>query len=393
MSARISEPVRCACIVGTRPEVIKMAPVIRRLRETDWASVILIATGQQDALLELALRDFSLKPDISIPHEMPNGHVAPLLSSVVAKLDTLFAETQPHCVISQGDTTSVLAASIAAFYRRIPFVHLEAGLRTNDLAAPFPEEFHRRAIAVGTALHCAPTATAAAQLRRENIPESRIIVSGNTVIDALLEIVAENPPAPVGFPSVPRAILLTAHRRENFGDRLRNALTAIRAFIDVTPDTALFFPVHPNPAVCNVAYEILSNHPRIVLTEPLSYREIVGAMRRAWLVVTDSGGLQEEAPALGKPVFVLRDKTERPEAIESGVVQLIGTARDKVFGTLMNLYEDKSAYALMARPVFPYGDGHAARKIVASLREYMGVTEPRAADPKRSPASLIGAGS
>lgn len=367
-----------------------MAPVIRRLRETDWASVTLIATGQQDALLELALSDFHLKPDISIPHELPNGHVAPLLSSVVAKLDQLFAELQPHCVIAQGDTTSVLAASIAAFYRRIPFVHVEAGLRTGDLAAPFPEEYHRRAIAVGTALHCAPTATAAAQLRKENIPENRIIISGNTVIDSLLEIVAEGPLPPIGFPTVPRAILLTAHRRENFGDRLRDAFTATRAFIDATPDTALFFPMHPNPAARILAYEMLSNHPRIMLTEPLSYREFVGAMRRAWLVVTDSGGLQEEAPALGKPVLVLRDVTERPEAIESGVVRLVGTAHDKVFKTLMNIYEDKAAYARMARPVFPYGDGHAARKIVAFLANYMGVTEPNFAASSRSATKLVG---
>ena len=375
--ARVKEPIRCACIVGTRPEVIKMAPVIRRLRDTDWASVILVATGQQDALLELALNDFSLKPDISIPHELPNGQVSPLLGSVLVKLDKLFGEIQPHCVIAQGDTTSVLAASIAAFYRRIPFVHVEAGLRTGDLAAPFPEEFHRRAIAAGTVLHCAPTSTAATHLRRENIPANRIVVSGNTVIDTLLAVVAENPPPPAGFPSLPRPILLTAHRRENFGNRLRDALTAIRAFIDVTPDTALFFPVHPNPAARDVAYETLSNHPRITLTGPLSYREIVGAMNHAWLVVTDSGGLQEEAPALGKPVLVLRDVTERPEAIESGVVQLIGTGREKVFKALSNLHEDRAAYARMARPVFPYGDGHAAAKIVAFLERYMGLTESK----------------
>ena len=332
---------------------------------------IVVTTGQQEGLLQQALDDFALVADFSIAHRPTNGHVASTLASVVAGLDEMFANIMPDCVIAQGDTTSVFAASLAAFYRRIPFVHVEAGLRTCDLTAPFPEEFHRRVIAVATAMHCAPTEAAAAHLRRERVAESQILLSGNTVIDALLDTAAADPAPPAGFPAVPRPILLTAHRRENFGDPLRGALLAIRAFIDATPDTAVFFPVHPNPAARSIAYQTLSGHPRIVLAEPSPYPEIVAAMQRAWLVVTDSGGLQEEAPALGKPVFVLRDATERPEAVAAGAARVIGTAGDQVFKALAHLHGDGAAYRRMAKPVFPYGDGNAAQRIVAALQGLM----------------------
>lgn len=365
--------IRCACVVGTRPEVIKMAPVIRRLRQTSWAIPFVIATGQQDDLLERALHDFRLYPDHAIPFDPKGANIAATLVSLVGKLDAAFERVRPALVIAQGDTTSVLAAALAAFYRRIPFVHVEAGLRTGDYSAPFPEEYHRRAIAVSAALHCAPTETAARNLRTENIPASHILVSGNTVIDALLETAAESPGPPPGFPNARRTILLTAHRRENFGEPLREALTAIRAFVNATPDTAVFFPVHPNPAARSIAHQVLSNHERIVLAEPAPYREIVGAMRSAWLVVTDSGGLQEEAPALGKPVLVLRDVTERPEAVAAGAVRMVGTTRGRVFQALADLHRDTATYERMAKPIFPYGDGNAARKIVAALQINMAI--------------------
>jgi UDP-N-acetylglucosamine 2-epimerase (non-hydrolysing) len=369
MNVHVPLVVRCACVVGTRPEIIKMAPVIRRLRDAEWATCDLITTGQHNGLLSQGLADFGLQPDFSIPHEPESKSLAAMLASLVAKLDALFEESKPNCVIAQGDTTSVLAASLAAFYRQIPFVHVEAGLRTNDMSAPFPEEFHRRSIAAATFLHCAPTMAAAAHLRNENISTERILVSGNTVIDALLEIAAENPPAPAGLLDVARPILLTAHRRENCGDRLRHAFAGVRAFVDAHPDTAVFFPVHVNPSARSLAHEVLSGHPRIVLADPVSYPQIVGAMQRAWLIVTDSGGLQEEAPALGKPVFVLRDVTERPEAVEAGVVRVIGTSQTQVQNALSKLHRDEKAYRRMARTVFPYGDGHAAEKIVERLRE------------------------
>jgi UDP-N-acetylglucosamine 2-epimerase (non-hydrolysing) len=289
------------------------------------------------------------------------------LSQLIRRLDRFFGEFQPDCVLAQGDTTTAYAASIAAFYRKIAFVHIEAGLRTASLEAPFPEEFHRRAIAVSTALHCAPTSAAAQNLVKENVPREKIIVSGNTVIDSLLEVASLRLPPPADFPKL-RTILLTAHRRENFGAPLKDAFTAIRAFVDLTPDVALYFPLHPNPKAREVALEVLTDHPRIKLVEPLNYRDVVAAIQHCWCVITDSGGLQEEAPALGKPVLVLRDVTERPEAVASGVVELIGTARDVVFNSLFELNKNPQKYARMSRPVFPYGDGHASKRIVESLR-------------------------
>lgn len=320
-------------------------------------------------MLGQALDDFSLRPDLAIPYGEKSATLMPILAALAARLDAAFETIRPGVVIGQGDTTSVFAAALAAFYRKVPFVHVEAGLRTGDLSAPFPEEFHRLAIAVSTALHCAPTETAAAHLRKENIAEERILVCGNTVIDSLLEKAVQNPPPPANFPGALRTILLTAHRRESFGEPLRQALTAIRTFVNLTPDTAVFFPVHPNPAARSLAYEVLANHERIVLAEPITYSEIVGAMQRAWLMVTDSGGLQEEGPALGKPVLVLRDVTERPEAVAAGAVRVVGTSRARVFQSLMDLYCDSRAYERMARPVFPYGDGRAAQRIVTALRE------------------------
>lgn len=355
-----------AFVIGTRPEVIKVAPIVRRLRNAPWADVRIITTGQQAALLENALAEFGLKSDVTIRHRRNCHTPAVLLSQLIQRLDKFFFEIQPDCVLAQGDTTTAYAASVASFYRKVPFVHVEAGLRTGNLDSPFPEEFHRRAIAVSAALHCAPTSAAAKNLLDENVPADRILVSGNTVIDSLLEIAAVKPPTPADFPQM-RTILVTAHRRENFGAPLREAFTAIRAFVDITPDVAVYFPVHPNPNARDVAFEIFANHPRIKLVEPLGYRDIVAAIQNAWCVVTDSGGLQEEAPALGKPVLVLRNTTERPEAVASGVVEIIGTSCEAVFNSLAELNRNRVKYTRMARPVFPYGDGHASKRIVEAL--------------------------
>lgn len=369
-------------VIGTRPEVIKVAPIIRRLQKTDWAMVQVVTTGQQSDLLESTLAEFSITPDVALPHRRNCHGPALLVSHLVEKLDKYIEQVQPDCLLAQGDTTTAYAASIAAFYRKIPFVHVEAGLRTSSMDAPFPEEFHRRAIAVSTTLHCAPTSAAAQNLSRENIPHDKIVVSGNTVIDALLEVAASKPAPPADFPAS-RTILLTAHRRENFGEPLREAFTAIRAFVDLTPDVAVYFPVHPNPNAREAAFELLSGHPRINLVEPLGYRDMVAAVQNCWCVVTDSGGLQEEAPALGKPVLVLRDVTERPEAVASGVVELVGTSRDAVFNALAELSKNPVKYARMARPVFPYGDGHASRRIVESLYRHFSAT------PKQRSAEII----
>ncbi|MEH2536035.1 UDP-N-acetylglucosamine 2-epimerase (non-hydrolyzing) [Bradyrhizobium sp. AZCC 1588] len=376
-----STPVRTfVFVIGTRPEVIKVAPIVRRLRDAAWATVRVVTSGQQSDLLDSTLAEFDLRPDLSIRHRS-NCHTPSVLASLlIRRLDRYFGQVRPDCVLAQGDTTTAYASSIAAFYRKIPFVHVEAGLRTPSLDAPFPEEFHRRSIAVSTSLHCAPTSAAAQNLARENIAQDKIIVSGNTVIDSLLEVAASRPALPADFPRL-RTILLTAHRRENFGAPLRDAFTAIRAFVDLTPDVAVYFPVHPNPNARETAIEILSGHPRIRLVDPLGYRDVVAAIQNAWCVVTDSGGLQEEAPALGKPVLVLRDVTERPEAVASGVVELIGTSRQAVFGALFELRNNRAKYTRMARPVFPYGDGHASKRIVDALYRQFGLPpQTRAAD-------------
>ena len=362
-----SIPVRTFLVViGTRPEVIKLAPLVRRLRGTGWANVKVVTSGQQSDLLDQTLAELGLTPDIRIRYRGASHSPAQSASRLLARLDRILETEKPDSVIAQGDTTTAYAASVAAFYRKIPFVHIEAGLRTSELDAPFPEEFHRRAIAVSAALHFAPTSAAAQNLISENVPKSKVFVSGNTVIDSLLEIAATRLPPPPEF-QARRTILLTAHRRENFGARLRDALTAVRAFVDVTPDIGVYFPVHPNPNAREAAMEVLSGHPRIHLVEPLSYRAMVAAIQHAWCVVTDSGGLQEEAPALAKPVLVLRDVTERPEAVASGVVKLVGTCRETVFKSLYELHKTPAEYARMARPVFPYGDGHASRRIVDVL--------------------------
>ncbi len=362
-----SIPVRTFLIViGTRPEVIKLAPLVRRLRDTAWANIKIVTSGQQSDLLDQTLTEFGLAPDIAIRHRGASHSPAQTASRLLSRLDRIIENEKPDCVIAQGDTTTAYAASVAAFYRKTPFVHIEAGLRTPELDAPFPEEFHRRAIAVSTTLHFAPTSAAAQNLIKENVPKDKVFVSGNTVIDSLLEIAATKPPAPPEF-QARRTILLTAHRRENFGTRLRDALTAVRAFVDLTPDVGVYFPVHPNPNAREAAMEILSGHPRIHLVEPLNYRAMVAAIQNAWCVVTDSGGLQEEAPALAKPVLVLRDVTERPEAVASGVVELVGTSREAVFKSLYELHNTPGKYARMARSVFPYGDGHASRRIVDVL--------------------------
>ncbi len=358
---------RFVCVIGTRPEAIKMAPLVEQLQRADWADCLVVATGQQDELLRQALADFDLTPDIVVPHDPSDTDVVSLLSSLLKALAAAFDKLKPDCVIAQGDTTSVYAASVAAFYRKVPFVHVEAGLRTGDLSQPFPEEFHRRAVATATALHCAPTQSAAQHLQDENISADRILVSGNTVIDALLGM-AGKAEAPTDFPVARYPILLTAHRRESFGRPLREIFAGIRDFVECTPEAAVYFPVHPNPNARDAAYDILSDHPRVALAKPLSYREMVGAMKKSWLILTDSGGMQEEAPALGKPVLVLRETTERPEAVDSGSAALAGVSQKGVLQALLRLRDDEAHYGTMSRKAFPFGDGRAAERIANALQ-------------------------
>lgn len=363
--------------MGTRPEVIKMAPVVRGLAECDWAKPHVIAVGQHTHLLDLAIRDFDISIDEQIEIVRSRSSIMEVMARAIDNLDMRLEALDPACIVAQGDTTTVLAAGLVAFHRQIPFVHVEAGLRTGDMTAPFPEEFNRRAVALTTSLHCAPTATAMAALIAEGVRVSDCVMSGNTVIDALLEMASHKPELPAGFPVASKTILLTAHRRENFGRPLEQALSALREVVDRYPDIAIFFPVHPNPNTKLVAERILGGHPRIVLSEPVNYPQLVAAMQASWLVVTDSGGMQEEGPALGKPVLVLREVTERPEALDTGVVRLVGTNHDRIIQAISELHDDPQTYRRMARAVFPYGDGHAAQRIVDAMRRRL-VPDPNA---------------
>lgn len=357
----------CLCIVGTRPEAIKMGPVIAELNRSDWAFPYVVTTGQHADVVEGALKDFGVVPSRRLDLERRNGSLNELFGKVIAEMDRVIDEVRPDCVIAQGDTTSVAVVSLAAFHKNVPFMHIEAGLRTGKLNDPYPEELNRRIAGLTAAMHFAPTSASLNNLLREGVNPGDCLVTGNTGIDALLQTAAHKLPAPKGFPNLPRVILATAHRRESFGAPIENALRGIRAAVDRHDDLGLFFVSHPNPNAHEPARRILGGHPRIVVTDAIDYADMVAALKRCWIVVTDSGGLQEEAPALGKPVLVLRNTTERPEAVRAGAVRVVGTNSAAVSSAISQLCDDPALYARMSVPVFPYGDGQAAKRIVAAM--------------------------
>lgn len=356
------------CVVGTRPEAIKMAPVIQALRCEPWARVSVLATAQHRDLLDQVLQLFDIVPDADLDAMRDNQGLAELTARLIPALDAKFAEFQPDAILAQGDTTTVMTAALAAFYRRIPFGHIEAGLRTHDAYNPFPEEINRLIATHLSRWHFAPTARARRNLLREGIADSAIHVVGNTVIDALLQVAAREWPLGVELDPRKRLVLVTAHRREHFGEPFRAICRAIRTLAERHPDIEVLYPVHPNPNVRQVAQTLLADHPRIKLCEPLEYTAFVEAQKRAHLILTDSGGVQEEAPALGKPVLVLRSETERPEAIEAGVARLVGTNEESIVAEASLLLDNERAYRSMARGASPYGDGKSAQRIVRILR-------------------------
>ena len=319
-------------------------------------------------MLDEVLGLFEIAPDVDLDLMRPDQALADLTARMITALDASLGRENPDVVLAQGDTTTVLATGLACFYRRIPFGHVEAGLRTGDLANPFPEEMNRAVASRLARFHFAPTAAARANLLREGIPDTAIHVTGNTVIDALLQVAERNVAIGPELDASKRLVLVTAHRRESFGLPLRSAFGALRTLADRNHDVQVLYPVHLNPNVCGPAREILGGHPRIILCEPLEYAPFVSAMKRAYIILTDSGGVQEEAPALGKPVLVLREETERPEAVAEGVVKLVGTSAERILSEAQRLLDDPTAYAAMARGVSPYGDGHAAERIVGVLK-------------------------
>jgi UDP-N-acetylglucosamine 2-epimerase (non-hydrolysing) len=358
------------CVIGTRPEAIKMAPVILALKQEPWAEVRVLATAQHRHMLDQVLNFFGIEPDIDLDIMRPNQALTTLTARLLLDMDDVLQAEKPDVVLVQGDTTTVMTVALACFYHRIPIGHVEAGLRTWDMQNPFPEEANRVIAGKLARWHFAPTEGSRQNLLREGVPDSEIVVTGNTVIDALLMTAAKDLSLDVELDPDKRLILITSHRRENFGEPFRDICRALHTLAERNPDVQFLYPVHPNPNVKDVAHEMLGNSPNIHLREPLDYAPFVASMKRAYLIISDSGGVQEEAPALGKPVLVLRDETERPEAVEQGVVKLVGPNYERIVAEAQTLLDDEAAYRAMACGVSPYGDGKASGRIVDVLRRH-----------------------
>jgi len=356
-------------VIGTRPEAIKMAPVVAQCRRAGCEALVCF-TGQHDEMLRQVTDYFEIRPDFDLKMLQPGQSLAQLTSRMLTALDEVLAACRPDCLVAQGDTASVLVSALAAFYRRLPLVHVEAGLRTGDLTAPWPEEFNRRVASIAARLHCAPTARAAENLLREGVDRRTVRVTGNTVIDALLatrerELARDDVwrarHAPLGQRDV---VLITAHRRENHGGPLTAVFLTVAALARRFPEVAFVFPVHLHPEVQAAAHEYLAGLPNVHLLRPLAYPEFVWLMHRAKLIVSDSGGVQEEAPSLHRPVIALRDVTERAEAVEAGAVVLVGCDPERIEAAVTRLLTDPVAYAAMQIDHNPFGDGRAAERIV-----------------------------
>jgi UDP-N-acetylglucosamine 2-epimerase (non-hydrolysing) len=373
---------RVLSIFGTRPEAVKMAPILQKLVAKSGVQSIICVTAQHRQMLDQVLQLFEIKPQYDLDLMQPDQSLAALTGAVFSNLDPVLRQTQPDWVLVQGDTTTVMAAATLAFYHHIRVGHVEAGLRTDDKYNPFPEEINRRLTSVVADLHFAPTEWSRGNLLQEGIPPQQIVVTGNPVIDAL-QSVARMPPnqgvktlldslgLSLAGDEPSRLVLITAHRRENLGEPLENICAAIRSLAEVYVDDVRFvYPVHLNPNVQETVYRLLAGVSNITLLPPLDYLSFVHLLKRAALVLTDSGGLQEEAPAFGVPVLVLRDVTERPEGVEAGTVKLVGTGTGRIISETRRLLDDPQSYAQMAHAVNPYGDGHAAPRIVQALLNF-----------------------
>jgi UDP-N-acetylglucosamine 2-epimerase (non-hydrolysing) len=358
-------------VIGTRPEAIKLCPVIRVFRACAWANTVVVATGQHRELVDQVLTAFEVKANVDLRVMTEGQSLSDLTARLFERFGGCLQELRPDVVVGQGDTTSAFVAAVTAFYHGVPFAHVEAGLRTDDLRAPFPEEFNRRAAGLLTSVHFAPTASARTNLEREGVPSHSIFVTGNSVVDALYWIRDRRPPLPIEVRSEARLVLVTAHRRESFGDPLRQVFLAMRDLAERHRDLEFLYPVHPNPHVREAAECFLAGYPQIHLCGPLSYEQLVSALLRCDIVLTDSGGLQEEGPAVGKPVLVMRNVTERPEAVELGVAQLVGTERDMIVHNVSRLLTDPDHYKAMVCNVSPYGDGRASVRIRDVLAAYL----------------------
>ena len=363
-------------VFGTRPEAIKMAPVVQALRQRSGLMCQVVVTAQHREMLDQVLDLFEIQPDFDLNLMKPGQSLTEVTTKALIGLENVMRQEQPDLVLVHGDTTTTFAASLAAFYARISVGHVEAGLRTNNKYSPYPEEMNRKLAGVLADWHFAPTETARHNLLAEGVPSERIFVTGNTVIDALLATVQaeynfSNPELAgvLNQEAGRRMILVTTHRRENLGEPMRQIYRALAQTLNEFPDTYVVFPVHRNPQVRQVVDEVLGSNPRVYLIEPMDYDPFVNLMNRAHIILTDSGGIQEEAPSLGKPVLVVRDTTERPEAVGAGTVSLVGTTFENVLTELQRLLTDQQAYERMSMANNPYGDGKAAERI-AEIIEY-----------------------
>lgn len=362
---------RVCIILGTRPEAIKLAPVIQVFQKSPDFELQVILTGQHREMVEQVMQLFNLQADYDLEIMQPQQSLSDITCRSLRGLEKLFIQSKPDLVLVQGDTTTAFAASLAAFYQKIPVGHVEAGLRTDELFNPYPEEANRRLISQITQLHFAPTTLAVENLQRSGVL-GEIHLTGNTVIDALLYVAGKAPVCHVNGLNWDeyRVLLATVHRRENWGEPLQAIAQGFLQVLDKFPDTALLLPLHRNPTVREPLQALLGNHPRVFLTEPLDYAELVGAIGRSHFLLTDSGGLQEEAPSLGKPVLVLRETTERPEAVTAGTAKLIGTESKTIAAAASDLLSNPVAYDAMANAINPFGDGHAAERILAIVQNY-----------------------
>ena len=381
------KPVTVMTIFGTRPEAIKMAPLALELQKRPGIRALCCVTAQHREMLDSVLEIFKLKPDYDLNIMQPRQTLSTITSKCLTGMDDVLNEAKPDLVLVHGDTSTTFAGALAAFYHQIPVGHVEAGLRTYDKWSPFPEEMNRKMVGAIADLHFCPTVANQKNLQRENITQG-VFLTGNTVIDALQTTVVK------GFTFAEdilnnldyenrKVILVTCHRRENYGQPMTNIMTALRRIADAFPEVELVYPVHLSPVVQEAAHKYLDNHPRIHLIAPLAVDEMHNLMARCHLVMTDSGGLQEEAPALGKPVLVLRRETERPEAVAAGTVKLAGVAEEAIFSMAHELLTDPGAYAAMAHAVNPYGDGQACRRIADAIEWKFGLRE-------EPPAPFIG---
>ncbi len=366
-------------VFGTRPEAIKLAPLIHAGQSRpDDVDLRVCVTGQHREMLKQVLDYFQIEPHLDLALMQPNQTLATLTARCLSAVNEVLERDRPDCMVVQGDTTTAFAASLAAFYQRVPVVHVEAGLRTGNLQSPWPEEFNRRVTSLVTSLHCAPTQRSAENLRREGIPADRIHVTGNTVVDALLWTVerergsADRWQQKYGYLGSARLVLITGHRRENFGGPFREVCQAIVGLARAFPDVQFLYPVHLNPHVREPVFEILGHDRNVHLADPVPYPEFVWLMDRSTLILSDSGGVQEEAPTLRKPVLVMRDTTERPEAVEAGAVELVGTSREQIVMRATALLTDDAEYRRHQIEQNPYGDGRSADRILDLMQRMAG---------------------